>query len=319
VVTVFGVVGDLSLDIVVAQSGPRREGSDVPAKIRIGPGGQAANVAVRLVRQGADAALVAPMADDAAGRLLREALLAEHVALRALPATRTAAVIALLDAVGERTMLSDRQTLEPATVRPLLEGLDWIHCSGYPLLDDRTGDELAELLGGRAAGVRLSIAGGSVPPDPARVSRFRTRLERARPDLLIMSGEEADALLAGRPARALAAAAALQPLASVVIVTVGAEGSAAVAAGMRLEAEAPQLAGPMLDSTGSGDAFAAAMLVALTDQRATWPPPAEALTAAMEAGNRLGAQVTRVLGAQGRVDGEPVAGACASATRSTRR
>ena len=79
-------------------------------------------MAVRLARQGADAALVAPMADDAAGRLLREALLAEHVSLRALHATRTAAVIALLDAVGERTMLSDRQTLDPSVVAPLLEG-----------------------------------------------------------------------------------------------------------------------------------------------------------------------------------------------------
>lgn len=303
--TTFGVVGDLSLDIVVAQSGPRREGSDVPAKIRIGPGGQAANVAVRLARQGADAALIAPMADDAAGRLLREALLAEHVALRALPATRTAAVIALLDAVGERTMLSDRQTLDPSKVKPLLDGLDWIHCSGYALLDDRTGDELADLLGGRGAKVRLSIAGGSVPPEPARVSRFRARVERARPDVLVMSGEEADALLAGRPARALAAAAALQPLAAVVIVTVGAEGSAAVAEGLRLEAEAPTLPGPMLDSTGSGDAFAAALLVALTGARKrAWPPAAELLTAAMEAGNRLGAEVSRVLGAQGRVEGE---------------
>jgi ribokinase len=305
VVTVFGVVGDASLDIVVAQSGPRREGSDVPAKIRIGPGGQAANVAVRLARQGAEAALVAPMADDAAGRLLGEALLAEHVSLRTLPASRTAAVIALLDAVGERTMLSDRQTLDPAGLAPLLEGLDWIHCSGYPLLDDRTGDELAELLGQRKPKVRLSIAGGSVPPNPARVSRFRARLAQARPDLVIMSGEEADALLAGRPARALAAAAALQTLAAVVIVTVGADGSGAVAEGLRLEAAAPQLPGPMLDATGSGDAFAAALLVTLTGTRkATWPPAADALTAALEAGNRLGARVSRVLGAQGRVDDE---------------
>ena len=302
--TTFGVVGDLSLDIVVAQSGPRREGSDVPAKIRIGPGGQAANVAVRLARLGAEAALVAPMADDAAGRLLREALLAEHVALRALSATRTTAVIALLDAVGERTMLSDRQTLDPAGVAPLLDGLDWIHVSGYPLLDDRTGDELAALLGARGRKVRLSVAGGSVPPDPARVGRFRARLEAARPDLVIVSGEEADALLAGRPARALAAATALQPLAAVVVVTVGAEGSAAVADGTRLEAAAPELPGPMLDATGSGDAFVAGMLVALTGKRASWPPAADRLTAAMEAGNRLGALVSRVLGAQGRVDGE---------------
>ncbi len=205
-------------------------------------------------------------------------------------------------------MLSDRQTLDPAGVAPLLEDLDWIHCSGYPLLDDRTGDALAELLGGRRQKVRLSIAGGSVPPDPGRVSRLRARLEQARPDLVIMSGEEADALLAGRPARALAAAAALQPLASVVIVTVGADGSAAVAEGMRLEAAAPQLPGPMLDATGSGDAFAAALLVTLTGtKKVSWPPTADTLTAAMEAGNRLGAQVSRVLGAQGRVDGEAAA------------
>ena len=163
------------------------------------------------------------------------------------------------------------------------------------------------LLGGRKPKVRLSIAGGSVPPDPARVSRFRARLEQARPDLVIMSGEEADALLAGRPARALAAAAALQPLAAVVIVTVGADGSGAVAEGLRLEAAAPQLPGPMLDATGSGDAFAAGLLVALTGTRkASWPPAADALTAAMEAGNRLGARVSRVLGAQGRVEGEAV-------------
>ena len=80
-----------------------------------------------------------------------------------------------------------------------------------------------------------------------------------------------------------------------------------LAGGTRLEAAAPQLPGPMLDATGSGDAFAAALLVALTGTgTAAWPPSAGALAAAMEAGNRLGAQVSRVLGAQGRVEGEAV-------------
>ena len=163
--------------------------------------------------------------------------------LRALPATRTAAVIALLDAVGERTMLSDRQTLDPAGVAPLLEGLDWIHCSGYPLLDDRTGDDA-----GRAA--RRPETEGSAEHRrrlrPVRIRLgwrgFRARLEQARPDVVIMSGEEADALLAGRPARALAAAAALQPLASIVIVTVGADGSAAVAEGIAAGGRRPAAA-----------------------------------------------------------------------------
>jgi hypothetical protein len=39
-------------------------------------------------------------------------------------------------------------------------------------------------------------------------------------------------------------------------------------------------------------------------KRAAWPPAEDALTAAMKAGNRLGALVSRVLGAQGRVEGE---------------
>ena len=61
----------------------------------------------------------------------------------------------------------------------------------------------------------------------------------------------------------------------------------------------------MLDATGSGDAFAAALLFALSrPKKAAWPPTGDALTAAMEAGNQIGAKVSRVLGAQGRVEGE---------------
>jgi len=299
----FVVVGDLSLDIVVAQSGARREGSDVPAKIRIGPGGQGANVAVRLARQGAHATLVAPLADDAAGRLLREALGAEGLAIRPLPATRSTVVIAVLDETGERTMISDRQTLDAEAVADRLADATWIHCSGYPMLDDRTGDRLAEILGQRPEGVRLSVAGGSVPPEPARVSRLRLRLAKARPDLLLVSGDEAESMLDLQPAGARGAARALSELAPVLLVTSGADGSAATAGGTELEVAAPALSGPMLDSTGAGDAFLAAALVELATARA-WPPDEAVLRVAMERGSLLGAQVARVVGAQGRVAAE---------------
>jgi sugar/nucleoside kinase (ribokinase family) len=302
-VTAFAVVGDLSLDIVVAQSGPQREGSDVPATIRIGPGGQGANVAVRLARQAAAVALVAPVGDDAAGRLLRDALGAEGLELRPLPATRSTVVIAVLDEAGERTMISDRQTLDADAVAGLLAGAGWIHCSGYPLLDDRTGDRLAQVLGDRPGEVRLSVAGGSVPPEPARVARLRLRLAAARPDLLVVSGDEAASMLGMRPAGGIAAARALAELAPVLLVTSGADGSAAVAADGELEVPAPSLPGPMLDSTGAGDAFLAALLVGLADQ-ATWPPPDDALQAAMERGSLAGARVARVVGAQGRIASE---------------
>lgn len=302
-VTAFAVIGDLSLDIVVAQSGPQRQGSDVPATIRIGPGGQGANVAVRLARLGAGVSLVAAMADDNAGRLLREALQAEGIMLRPLPVVRSTVVLALLDETGERTMISDRQTLDVAPMAQSLAGATWIHCSGYPLLDDRTGDALAELLAARGEGVRLSVAGGSVPPEPARVSRLRLRLSAARPDLLLLSGDEAESLLGSRAASGMTAARALSTMAPLVLVTSGTDGSAAVAGDVEMEMPAQQLAGPMLDATGSGDAYLAAALIDLADA-ATWPPDAAHLEAAMRRGSRLGAEVARVVGAQGRVPSE---------------
>jgi sugar/nucleoside kinase (ribokinase family) len=306
-VSEFVVIGDLSLDIVVAQSARRRDGSDVPAMIRIGPGGQGANVAVRLARRGAAARLVAPWADDPAGRFLREALQADGVTLAALPTRRSTVVLAMLDEAGERTMFSDRQTLDPEAVAGAIEGASWLHCSGYPLLDDRSGDELAALLGSRPPAVRLSVAGGSVPPDPSRVSRLRARLGTARPDLILLSSDEAESML-GRPSpRALAAATGAQELAPLVIVTAGTGGSAAAAGAVRFDIAANDLPGPMLDATGSGDAYVAGLLLELAEA-VEWPPPEADLRRGMEAGSRLGAQVARAVGAQAPIDGERSAG-----------
>jgi sugar/nucleoside kinase (ribokinase family) len=246
---------------------------------------------------------VSPLADDAGGRLLREALEAEELALRPLPATRSTVVLALLDETGDRTMISDRQTLDAEAVAPAIAEAGWVHCSGYPLLDDRTGDRLAEILGARRAGTRLSVAGGSVPPEPARVARLRLRLTAARPDLLLVSGDEAESMLTMRAASGLAAAHALRDLAPVIVVTSGADGSAAVAGEMELELPAVELPGPMLDSTGAGDAFLAAMLVELAGAR-SWPPSGTLLRTAMQRGSLLGSQVARVLGAQGRAPAE---------------
>lgn len=301
--TEFVIVGDLSLDIVVAPSEPRRDGSDVPATIRIGPGGQGANVAVRLTRQGASTRLVAPWADDSAGRLLREALQADRVSLAVMPSTRSTVVLAMLDGAGERTMFSDRQALDPVAAADAIEGAGWLHCSGYPLLDDHSGDELAQLLGMRPSSVRLSVAGGSVPPDPARVSRLRARLAAARPDLVLLSTGEAETML-GRPSvGALTAANELQDLAHVVVVTAGAGGSVAAAGALRLEVAADELPGPMLDATGSGDAYTAALLLELANA-AAWPTPEAVLRRGMAAGSRLGALVARTFGAQAHVAGE---------------
>ena len=49
-----------------------------------------------------------PLADDPAGRVLREHLDNESVEVVALPASRTSTVVVMLGPSGERTMLSDR-------------------------------------------------------------------------------------------------------------------------------------------------------------------------------------------------------------------
>jgi sugar/nucleoside kinase (ribokinase family) len=303
--TRFAVLGDCTLDIVVEPDRRRRHGGDVAAQIRLGPGGQGANVAVRLARMGrlsTRVRLVAPMADDLAGRLLREALKRDGVSVVALPVPRSAAVAVLLDAHGERTMLSDRQPLAVASAAAALADADWVHCSGYALLDDATGDGVAAALGARPAAIRLSVGGGSVPPEPARVTRFRARLRSAAPQLCLLSRDEAGAMLGRAAPPARLAAARLADLADVVVVTAGAGGSVAAMGGGLLTAPAGEAAGRVLDATGAGDAYAAAMIASLAI--GGWPPSAAQLSRAMAAGGRLGARVARVAGAQSRVSGE---------------
>jgi ribokinase len=274
----------------------------VPAVIRLGPGGQAANVAVRLARRGERVRLLAPIADDASGRFLRESLTADGVEVTPMPVIRSAVVVALLDAGGERSMLSDRQAIAAKDVAAALGDADWIHVSAYALLDDANGDALAATLGARSADVRLSLAGGSIPPEPALVARFLGRVATARPELIVVSRDEAAALL-GRPSElAREAAKRLADHASVVVVTAAGAGSAAAAGGSVVAVPAPEVPGPTLDATGAGDAYVAALISRLT--AGSWPPDEAMLQAGMEEGSRAGALVARVVGAQSRVAGE---------------
>lgn len=300
--TRFLVVGDATVDVTVAPSRPVRFGGDVSAVIRLGAGGQGANVAVRLARRGEPVTLAAPVADDVAGRLLREALTMDGIRLAEMPANRTAVVVALLDAGGERSMLSDRQPIDASRAAAAIDAAEWIHLSAYALVDDREGDSLAAALGARPAGTRLSLAGGSISPEPALVSRFLHRLGVLRPDLLVVSREEAASLLGGPMRLAREAAPQLADRAGVVVVTAGSAGSVALVDGELHEVLAPDVAGPALDSTGAGDAYVAALIAGLV--AGAWPPAEGPLRSAMEEGSRAGALVARVVGAQGRIDGE---------------
>ena len=275
----FVVVGDCLLDVTVAPSGPIRPGADAPAGIELGPGGQAANVAVRLARQGAFVRLVAPFADDAAGRLLREAVAAEPIELAALAVERTGTVVALLEG-GERTMLSQRAPF-PATTAGTLAGAiadaGWIHCSGYALLDAH-GPAVAATLARRPVGAILSIGGCAVPPDGTE--RFRDLLAVAGPELLVLNRAEAASTGEGFST-----------------VVTDPDGSSATIGSMTLRQTAIGLA--TLDATGAGDAYAAGLILTLA--RGPWPPAEGQLREAMRAGAELAGLVAGAVGAQARV------------------
>ena len=185
------VIGDSTLDVTVRPAAAPRAGGDTSARISLSPGGQGANVAVRLARAGMEVRLATAVAEDEVGRLLSAALEADGVALVRLATARSGLVVSLLDTMGERTMLSDRVSLDPSQMAAAAAGAEWVHCSGYALADDAAGDPLAETLGSLPPAIRVSAGGGSLPDDTERSGRVRRRLASAGVDLLVMGRDEA--------------------------------------------------------------------------------------------------------------------------------
>lgn len=275
------VLGDALLDVRVDPAAPVRSGSDVPARIEVLPGGQGANVAVRLARRGVAVTLVTGLADDAAGELLGAALEAEGVTVRALPVERTGSVVVMGEARGERTMLSQRPSLAALMDVDALPAAAWTVVSGY-LLHEPAGRELVVGLASRHG--RRALLGCAVPDDLR--DAWRTAAGALRADLLLANRDEA---------RRLA------PPDTPGVAITDASGATLTIGGVTVSA-VTTTAGPARDTTGAGDAVAAALLAELLD--AAWPPTRDAMQVAIDAAVTLGGRVARVAGAQGRVEGE---------------
>src|SRR5688500_15594798 len=102
------VIGDALLDVHVTPSAPLEPGSDRAAEVRLEPGGQGANLAVRLARRGVPVRLICALADDTAGAMVRAALGSDGVEVDAREVPMTGVVVVLVAADGGRTMLSQR-------------------------------------------------------------------------------------------------------------------------------------------------------------------------------------------------------------------
>ncbi|MFC5909930.1 carbohydrate kinase family protein [Streptacidiphilus monticola] len=281
------VVGDVVTDVLACHAEPLAPATDTAARISIRPGGSAANTAAWAARSGADVRLLARVGADSA-EWHRAALAGVRAQLRVDQEHPTAVVICLVDAEGERTMVTERGA--GALLGPedwddaLLAGVDRIHLSGY-LLFSAPGRELARLL--LARGLPVSV-------DPASTG-FLAELGPdvfldlvAGADLLLPNAAEARLLARAGDAPAEDAARLLSRRGPTVVVKLGADG-AVVASGGELLARVPAAPVPRVtDTTGAGDAFAGGYLAGLLHGA----PPA----AACASGCAQAAEAVHVLG-----------------------
>jgi sugar/nucleoside kinase (ribokinase family) len=242
---VIVTLGDLLLDVIVRLEQPLAEGADANAVTRLGPGGQAANVAAWVAELGGRARFVGKLADDEAGLAARRGLERHRVEVRGpVVEGRTGTVVSLVSEDGGRTMASDRgvspdlrtDELDPAW----LEGCDLLHLPGYSLLRSPI-DEAALHAAKLAPRLSLDLSSWSAIRDFGP-QRFRERLEALRP-AIVFANEDEERILGG-------------PIeCDTWILKLGAGGACFG------DLELPALPAEVVDTTGAGDALAAGYLV----------------------------------------------------------
>ena len=271
----LATIGDIAVDIRAAAGEALTRGADSRGGIRFLPGGSAANVAVWAARLGARATCIGTVGAEPWGAWLRDDLRREGVEVIGPRRGQTATILTFLDVDGERTFVTDRAvalTLLPADLAEFIwDGLDAFHIPAYSLFEGALA-ETATMAAHQAyeRRVRLSIDLSSVSLLHAYgPARFAALLADLRPDVLFANQDEAQAVFA--IASADEAAEAMRAVARIAVVKRGAAGILVVSETGCIAASAPAHA---LDSTGAGDALAAAFLVHLARdgdvERAAW-------------------------------------------------
>ncbi len=255
------VVGDVMSDILVRLEAPFARGSDAPARIVERPGGSAATFAVRLAQAGVEVDFVGRVAAVDVERLSGE-FRAEGVTpwLAGDPYAATGRLVAVVEPSGERSFLTDRganDTLREADISDaLIAQADWLHLTGYSFQHPVTRAAARGLIA-RAIGRPVSVDPGSAAPlREMGALNFMDWTKGA--GLLFPNSDEAAALTgADDPAGQRERLRGRYPL---IVLKRGAGGAEAMSATGFWQATAPVT--QAVDTTGAGDAFAAAFVAA---------------------------------------------------------
>jgi sugar/nucleoside kinase (ribokinase family) len=255
------VIGDVMTDISVALSGPIVLGSDRRAAISVQPGGSAATQAVWLARHGLHVDFVGRVgaADHAeqSGLFARQGV-TPHLA--ADPSLETGRLIAVVDPSGERSFLTDRGANDALASEDapdaLIASADHIHISGYAFFAENPRATAISVIR-RAGGKPVSVDPGSAGfLREVGAAAFLDWIDGVK--ILFPNAEEAE-MLAGS-ADAAVQREVLTRRFPLVVVKRGAAGAEVWRGEEVFRLPAPVV--PVVDTTGAGDAFAAAFLAA---------------------------------------------------------
>ena len=246
-------LGDLVDDIVVVLDEPINEASDTGARITHRRGGSAANVAAGFARSG-QARFIGQVGADAVGVRLVSDLARDGVDVSYVRrAGRSASIVVLVDADGERSMLVDRGSARDlADADPAwLDGADVLHLTFYSLLDEPIASvsrELATLAAERGIPVSLDLSSTTLL-DSVGPERVLAIVAEIGPSLVFANADEAALIGIDRP---LAGAA--------TVVKYGGDGCRVHPVDAP-SFEVPAISIPVaVDTTGAGDTFAAGFL-----------------------------------------------------------
>jgi sugar/nucleoside kinase (ribokinase family) len=256
------VCGDVINDVLVETRAELVPGTDSPAAIRVRPGGSAANQAAWLASLGVP--VVFAGRTGAADAEFHRWELARHgvdARLAADDEAPTGAIVVLIGADGDRTMITDRGAnlrLRPEDVPPrLLDDAELLHLTGYSFFEPRTRDVILDLIGAaRGRGVPFTIDPGSAAfLNTLKPGEF---LDWTRGAAACFPNLDEAAVLAGAADPAVMAAS-LTKYYGVVVIKLGADGALCATAD---SAPARVKARPaaVRDTTGAGDAFCAGFL-----------------------------------------------------------
>jgi sugar/nucleoside kinase (ribokinase family) len=245
---VICTLGDLLLDVIVRLDGPMEEDTDTYGRTRVGPGGQAANVAAWAVELGARARFVGKRAQDAAGRMLVGELTRRGVEVAGPEVdSGTGTVVSIATVDGKRAMLTDRGVspdLRPQELQPhWLAGCERVHLPAYSLVVEPI---RAAAVGAAALVPRVSVDLSSTTAiEAGGVDQFRNLLGGLGADIVF--GNEAEVELLG------------EIPAETVVVKRGGRGI--LVRRDDADSEWPAVPAQVVDTTGAGDALAAGFLV----------------------------------------------------------